>query len=132
VSNQNGEHKKSGVTQGMYILNEYWKPIAFITVLFWGIMAAAWPTIKVKADIGSYSDIVELKSMVNTLTQAVSINRANNEAATKNSALTLVIVAELTGRITQAESRVYSLQIADGKFNQAELLQKVLSYKETP
>lgn len=101
-------------------MNDMWGPLAVIGVLFWGAVVMMWPKVKVHADIASRSDVVELQARMQA-------SEMTTLAASKNQAITIVLLAELTGRITESESKFRIIQISNGQYDQTELLKLLLS-----
>lgn len=104
----------------LHRLSDVWPPLAAIGLATGVIITLAWPMIMVKADIASRAELEGLKSR----TQATEMSTLAME---KNQAITIVLLAELTDRITEAESKFRIIQIANGQYDQSELQRLLLT-----
>lgn len=117
----NNTEKKRLTTQ----IKEMSPAIGIFALAFWTLLVWSWPTIKAQADIASLKDQVAMLTRLEAL-------EVSAVATQRNQALSVVLLAELTGKISPEESRAKLVQVANGDYKNSELMNLLLNAKPNP
>lgn len=122
--------KRTGFQQFMYIVNSYWKPISTVAAVFGLFFVLSWPSIREKMNIASNARVDGVEMRLTAMEVRLITVEARASSNVINNALNTVLLAQLTGRISEGEATFRITQIANGKYDQDELLKLILNKPE--
>lgn len=99
--------------------------LGLFAIVFWTLVVWSWPTIKAQADIASLKEQIAMQTRLEAL-------EVSSTTSQRNQALSIILLAELTGKIDKEESQLKLIQVANGDYKNSELMNLLLNVKPKP